>query len=86
MHQTKKGNQWSFGMKIHAGVDKDTDLIHSIVTAAVNVHCKVNVLAALTNSVPGAASAACDSMIRGVVCPNEAIHGYKKAKGGIRSP
>jgi transposase, IS5 family len=38
MHQTKKGNQWYFGMKIHAGVDKDTGLIHSIVTTAANVH------------------------------------------------
>ena len=24
MHQTKKGNQWYFGMKVHIGVDKDT--------------------------------------------------------------
>jgi IS5 family transposase len=38
MHQTKKGSQWYFGMKIHAGVDKDTGLIHSIVTTAANVH------------------------------------------------
>ena len=38
MHQTKKGNQWYFGMKIHAGVDKDSGLIHSIVTTAANVH------------------------------------------------
>jgi transposase, IS5 family len=38
MHQSKKGNQWYFGMKIHAGVDKDTGLIHSIVTTAANVH------------------------------------------------
>jgi IS5 family transposase len=38
MHQTKKGNQWYFGMKIHAGVDKDTGLIHSVVTTAANVH------------------------------------------------
>ena len=38
MHQTKKGNQWSFGMKVHAGVDKDSGLIHSLVTTAANVH------------------------------------------------
>jgi IS5 family transposase len=38
MHQTKKGNQWYFGMKIHAGVDKDSGLIHSVVTTAANVH------------------------------------------------
>jgi IS5 family transposase len=34
MHQTKKGKQWHFGMKIHAGVDKNSDLIHSVVTTA----------------------------------------------------
>jgi len=38
MHQTKKGNQWYFGKKIHAGVDKDSGLIHSDVTTAANVH------------------------------------------------
>ena len=38
MHQTKKGNQWYYGMKIHAGVDKDSGLIHSVVTTAANVH------------------------------------------------
>ena len=38
MHQTKKGNQWYFGMKVHIGVDKDSGLIHSVVTTAANVH------------------------------------------------
>jgi IS5 family transposase len=38
MHQTKKGNQWYFGMKVHIGVDKDSGLIHSVVTTAVNVY------------------------------------------------
>ena len=38
MHQTKKGNQWYFGMKVHVGVDKDSGLIHSVVTTAANVH------------------------------------------------
>jgi IS5 family transposase len=38
MHQTKKGNQWSFGMKVHLGVDKDSGLIHSVVTTSANVH------------------------------------------------
>ena len=38
MHQTKKGNQWTFGMKVHTGVDKDTGLIHSVETTAANVH------------------------------------------------
>jgi IS5 family transposase len=38
MHQTKKGNQWYYGMKVHVGVDKDSGLIHSVVTTAANVH------------------------------------------------
>jgi IS5 family transposase len=31
MHQTKKGNQWYFGMKAHFGVDSRTKLIHAVV-------------------------------------------------------
>ena len=38
MHQTKKGNQWYFGMKVHLGVDKDSGLIHSVITTSANVH------------------------------------------------
>jgi IS5 family transposase len=38
MHQIKKGNQWYYGMKVHIGVDKDSGLIHSVVTTAANVH------------------------------------------------
>ena len=38
MHQTKKVNQWYFGMKAHIGVDKDNGLIHSIETTSANVH------------------------------------------------
>ncbi|MET0106671.1 MAG: IS5 family transposase [Sedimenticola sp.] len=38
MHQTKKGNQWYFGMKAHIGVDSRTKLIHSAAAAAANVH------------------------------------------------
>jgi len=37
MHQTKKGNQWFFGMKAHVGVDKKTKLIHSVAATAANV-------------------------------------------------
>lgn len=36
MHQTKKGNEWHFGMKAHAGVDADSGLVHSVVTTAAN--------------------------------------------------
>jgi IS5 family transposase len=38
MHQTKKGNQWYFGMKAHIGVDSQTKLIHAVVATAANVH------------------------------------------------
>ena len=38
MHQTKKGNQWYFGMKAHIGVDSLTKLIHSVAATAANVH------------------------------------------------
>ena len=30
MHQTKKGNQWHFGMKAHIGVDAKSGLTHSL--------------------------------------------------------
>ena len=46
MHQTKKGNQWyyrcgegcAYGMKVHHDVDKDSALIHLVVTTAANMH------------------------------------------------
>jgi IS5 family transposase len=38
MHQTKKGNQWYFGMKAHIGVDSKSQLIHSVAATAVNAH------------------------------------------------
>ena len=37
MHQTRKGNQWYFGMKAHIGVDSRTKLIHSVAATAANV-------------------------------------------------
>jgi IS5 family transposase len=38
MHQTKKGNQWHFGMKAHIGVDAESGLVHSLVSTAANVN------------------------------------------------
>ena len=38
MHQTKKGNEWHFGMKMHIGADADTGLIHSLTTTAASIH------------------------------------------------
>lgn len=40
MHQTRKGQQWYFGMKLHIGVDSRTGLAHSAVVTAANVHDK----------------------------------------------
>ena len=36
MHQTKKGNQWYFGMKAHIGADADSGLVHTVVTTPAN--------------------------------------------------
>lgn len=46
MHQTKKGNQWFFGMKGHIGVDAGTGYVHSVEATPANVH-DVNVASSL---------------------------------------
>jgi IS5 family transposase len=38
MKQTKKGNQWYFGMKAHIGVDTHSGLVHTVVGTAANVN------------------------------------------------
>ena len=38
MHQTKKGNEWRFGMKCHIGVDAFSGLVHTIEVTPANVH------------------------------------------------
>jgi IS5 family transposase len=38
MHQTKKGNEWHFGMKAHIGADAQSGLVHTLVTTAANVN------------------------------------------------
>jgi transposase, IS5 family len=40
MHQTRKGKQWYFGMKLHIGVDSQSGLAHSAVVTPANVHDK----------------------------------------------
>ena len=37
MHQTRKGNQWYFGMKAHIGADRDSKLVHTVIVTAANV-------------------------------------------------
>jgi IS5 family transposase len=43
MHQTRKGKQWHFGMKMHIGVDVDCGAVHSVTVTAVN-EADINVL------------------------------------------
>ena len=38
MHQTRKGNEWHFGMKMHIGVDETYGIVHSLTTTPANVH------------------------------------------------
>lgn len=38
MHQTKKGNQWYHGMKVHSGTDAGSGYVHTITGTAANVH------------------------------------------------
>jgi IS5 family transposase len=38
MHQTKKGNQWHFGMKAHIGADAESGLVHTVTGTAANEH------------------------------------------------
>ncbi len=38
MHQTKKGNEWRFGMKMHVGVDAGLGYVHTIEATSANTH------------------------------------------------
>src|SRR4029078_13099616 len=46
MHQTKKGNQWHFGMKAHIGVDVASGVVHTVVATAAN-EAEINQMAAV---------------------------------------
>ena len=46
MHQTRKGKQWYFGMKVHTGTDTDSGLVHTVIATSANV-ADVNVLGEL---------------------------------------
>jgi transposase, IS5 family len=46
MHQTKKGNQWHFGMKAHIGVDVASGVVHTLTGTAAN-EADINQTAAL---------------------------------------
>ena len=38
MHQTKKGNQWYFGMKAHIGADAESGLVHTVIGTPANTN------------------------------------------------
>jgi IS5 family transposase len=70
MQQTKTGNQWHFGMKAHIGVDADSGLVLSVMSAAANVN-DVTLAGAL---------------VRECACsPGEDLHGGETASKG-RNP
>src|SRR5215204_2302305 len=46
MHQTKKGNQWHFGMKAHIGVDVTSGVVHTVKGTAAN-EADINQMAAV---------------------------------------
>ena len=53
MHQTKKGNQWYFGMKAHFGIDNRTKLIHAAVATPANVADSTVLPSCCTGKRPG---------------------------------
>ena len=73
MKQTKKGNQWYFGMKAHIGVDIDSGLVHTVVATAAN-EADINIAGRLLHGDEGVAFG--DSGYRGVHKRSEA-HGPK---------
>ena len=38
MHQTQKGNEWHFGLKLHVGVDSAFGFIHTLTTTSADLH------------------------------------------------
>ncbi len=46
MHQTRKGKQWYFGMKVHTGTDAESGLVHTVCGTSANV-ADVNMLGEL---------------------------------------
>lgn len=36
LHQSKRGNDWHFGMKVHVGVDAASGLVHTVIDTAGN--------------------------------------------------
>lgn len=85
MHQTKKGNQWHFGMKAHIGVDAESGLVHTVLGTAANVN-DVTQAHALVHGVETDVSA--DSGYQGVGKRDEtqdiAVHWHVAMRPGKR--
>lgn len=67
MHQTKKGNQWHYGMKAHIGVDTQSGLVHTVIATPANVNGVTQAGALLDGDEEGCvrrATAACTSARR----------------------
>jgi len=83
MHQTKKGNQWYFGMKIHIGADVDSGAAHSVSVTAANradIAELPNLLRADDQAVFGDAAYASDGYKRGARALGMAWRVQDKAK------
>jgi len=77
MHQTKKGNNWHFGMKAHIAVDPDSGAVQNVVSTAANVHDLTPVAEVLPQ---GVQEVSADSGYRGAHKREEVIEKHPKAK------
>ncbi len=67
MHQTKKGNEWHFGVKAYIGVDPVSGRVHTVVGTAADVSDiaeAANLLHGEESSVHGPGSVPADSPVR----------------------
>ena len=69
MHQTKKGNQWHFGMKAHIGVDVASGVVHTVTGTAAN-EADINQTAALLHGQGGGSLRRCRLYRGGQASPN----------------
>ena len=90
MHQTKKGNQWYFGMQIHIGADVDSGAVHSLSVTAAN-RADISELPPLLRPddqvVFGDAGYASDDYKRGAHAPGMTwrVQGKAKPKGSVEA-
>ncbi len=88
MHQTRKGNQWHFGMKVHVGADVNSGTAHTVTVTAANEADISQLLALLRASdevIFGDAGYASDSYKRGARV-GSAVEGQRQAQTRARKP